>query len=146
VLFFDTLILRTLFRFLLAALFIFAGTVHLADPDLFLPIMPPQVPFPIACILISGTAELIGGGGLLFPAGKVRVAIGWWLVALLVAVFPANIYMAVAHVKVHGFPAHAWEAWARLPLQVVLIGLVFWVTEAWSGICRKGAAMKFDTP
>jgi uncharacterized membrane protein len=137
---------RLITRILLASLFLFAGTVHLVNPELFLPVMPPWIPFHLFCILASGVFELLGGVGLLVPVRVIRVITGWGLVLLLLAVFPANIYMAVAHVKVHGFPAHAWEAWARLPLQVVLIGLVFWVTEAWSGICRKGAAMKFDTP
>ncbi len=96
--------LRLIFRLLLAALFLFAGALHLIDPTLFLPIMPPIVPFPIACILISGVAELVGGVGLLVPVRAVQVATGWWLLALLLAVFPANIYMAVAHVQIHGFP------------------------------------------
>jgi uncharacterized membrane protein len=125
--------LRLIFRLLLAALFLFAGALHLIDPTLFLPIMPPIVPFPIACILISGVAELVGGVGLLVPVRAVQVATGWWLLALLLAVFPANIYMAVAHVQIHGFPKHEWEAWARLPLQAILMGLVAWLT----GLAQK---------
>jgi uncharacterized membrane protein len=134
---FITLILRAIFRFLLAALFFAAALLHFSDPRLFLPIMPPQIPFPIACILVSGAAELLGAIGLVLPWRGVQVMTGWGLTLLLLAVFPANIYMAVAHVQIRGFPAHEWEAWARLALQPILIGLVLWVTGAWSETCRK---------
>jgi uncharacterized membrane protein len=140
------LILRSLCRYLLAALFLFAGVLHLRRPEVFLPIMPPQIPFPVACILISGGAELLGGVGLLFPEGRVRIAAGWWLLALLVAVFPANIYMAAAHVKIPGLKIEPWMAWARLPLQPIVMALVAWVSGAWSGICRKGGSMKLKPP
>jgi uncharacterized membrane protein len=129
-------ILRTLLRLLLAALFLFAGTVHLRDPDLFLPIMPPWLPFHLTCILISGVVELAGGIGLLIPVRPVQIATGCILLLLLLAVFPANIYMAMANVKIHGFPAHAWEAWARLPLQPLLIAAVLWVTRLWPSTCK----------
>jgi uncharacterized membrane protein len=124
---------RLIVRLLLAALFLFAGTVHLRDPDLFLPVMPPWIPFHRACILISGVFELLGGLGLLVPLRPVQLAAGWGLALLLIAVFPANIYMAVAQVKVLGFPAHEWMAWARLALQPLFIMAVLWVTRvlAW---------------
>ena len=122
--------IRLIVRLLLAALFLFAGTVHLREPDLFMPVMPPWIPFPRACILISGVFELLGGLGLLIPVRSVEIATGWGLTLLLIAVFPANIYMAVAHVKVHGFPAHEWMAWARLTLQPLFIVAVLWVTRA----------------
>ena len=128
---------RRITRYLLAALFLFAGTAHLLHPGLFLPVMPPGIPFPLACILISGVFELLGGAGLLIPRRAVQVAVGWGLTLLLIAVFPANIYMAVAHVKVHGFPAHEWMAWARLALQPLFIAGVLWVTRSWPGICNR---------
>jgi len=128
VLSFTTLLFRAITRILLAALFFAAAMLHFFNPRLFLPIMPPQVPFPIACIILSGAAELLGAIGLLVPRRRVQLLTGCWLTLLLIAVFPANIYMAVAHIKIHGFPAHDWMAWARLPLQAVLIG-------AWSEIC-----------
>jgi uncharacterized membrane protein len=140
------LILRTLCRYLLAALFLFAGAVHLYRPEIFLPIMPPEIPFPVACILISGVAEFLGGIGLLFPEGRIRTAAGWWLLALLIAVFPANIYMAAVNVKIPGLKIEPWMAWARLPLQPLLMVMVAWVSGAWTGICRKGASMKFKPP
>ena len=139
---FRALLLRTLVRLLLAALFLFAGTLHLRHPELFLPVMPPSIPFPLACIEISGLFELLGGLGLLLglliPARPIQVVTGWGLALLLVAVFPANIYMALAHVKVHGFPSQPWIGWARLPLQLLLIVAVLWVTRAWPEKCSKG--------
>ena len=119
---------RVIVRFLLAALFLAAGIVHLLDPHLFLPIMPPAFPFPLFCILASGVAEISGGFGLLVPSPLVQAAAGLGLVLLLLAVFPANIYMAAHHVRIHGFPKHDWEAWARLPLQPLLILAVAWVS------------------
>jgi uncharacterized membrane protein len=123
---------RLIVRLLLAALFLFAGTVHLVDPGLFLPIMPPTVPFPLLCIEVSGVFELLGGAGLLVPNRRIEVLTGWGLTLLLVAVFPANIYMAAAHIRVHGIPAQPWITWARLPLQSLLILAVVWVTRIWA--------------
>ena len=125
---------RFLLRLLLAAIFLFAGTVHLIDPRLFLPIMPPGIPWPVACIIVSGVFELLGGVGLLVPNASVRKLAGIGLIPLLVAVFPANIYMAVAHIQVHGIPSQPWMAWARLLLQPILILAVWWV----SGLRLRG--------
>ena len=118
-------------RILLAALFLFAGTVHLYKTRLFLPIMPPFIPFPRLCVVVSGIFEILGGLGLLLPVRAIEVATGWGLVLLLLAVFPANIYMAAADVRINGFPAHAWMSWARLPLQPLLIVALLWVTHLW---------------
>ncbi|MDB4793760.1 DoxX family protein [Methylacidiphilales bacterium] len=128
---------RLIVRLFLALLFLFAGTVHLLDPSLFLPVMPPWIPFPLLCIKASGIFELLGGIGLLIPEPRILFLIGWGLTLLLVAVFPANIYMAVAHVKVHGFPSESWIGWARLPLQPLLILAVLWVTRIWPGKQRR---------
>jgi uncharacterized membrane protein len=122
---------RLVGRLLLAALFLFAGTFHLLDAQLFLSIMPPWIPQPMAGILISGVAELLGGLGLLVPVREVQRAAGWGLLLLLVAVFPANIYMAAAHIQVDGFPSENWMSWARLPLQPVLMFVVSWATGIW---------------
>jgi uncharacterized membrane protein len=125
------LIGRLITRILLASLFLFAGTVHLIDPALFFPLMPPWIPFPYFSIIASGVFELLGGIGLLLPNLRIRVLTGWCLTLLLLAVFPANIYMAVAHVQIHGVPSQPWMAWVRLPLQAVLILAVLWSTQAW---------------
>jgi uncharacterized membrane protein len=114
------------FRWLLAGVFIFAGAMHLLRPSIFLLIMPPWMPGPLACVKISGICEILGGLGLISPFPELRFWAAWGLVALLIAVFPANIYMATHHIRVNGFPSRAWMAWARLPLQPILIWLVLW--------------------
>jgi len=121
--------LRTFLRFVLAAVFLLAGTVHLVNARLFLPIMPPEIPWPMACILVSGVFEGLGGLGLLAPRARIRAWAGIGLILLLIAVFPANIYMAAAHIRVHGIPSQPWMAWARLPLQPVLMAAVWWAAE-----------------
>jgi len=123
--------IRRILRVLLAALFLYAGVLHLTNPDLFLPIMPPWIPFHLPCIEISGVFELLGGIGLLVPNRRVQILTGWGLVLLLVAVFPANIYMAADNIKIHGIPSQPWMGWARLPLQPLLIVAVLWVTRIW---------------
>lgn len=106
---------------LLAALFVAAGTLHFVTPRFFDQIVPPGLPLsPRAATLISGAAELAGGLGLLHPA--TRPAARWGLLALLVAVFPANIYMAQFPERFHVSPA---VAWGRLPLQPLLMWLVW---------------------
>ena len=68
---------------------------------------------------ISGVAEIAGGIGLLIPRWRNHAA--WGLVLLLIAVFPANIYMAVAHLQYEGLLGKSWVQWLRLPLQLPLI-------------------------
>jgi uncharacterized membrane protein len=129
---------RIVTRLLLAALFLFAGTVHLRDPKLFLQVMPPAIPFPVACILFSGVCELLGSIGLLIPWRPVQLLAGWGLTLLLIAVFPANIYMAVDNVRVNGHLIPAWLLWLRLPLQPLFMAGVLWVTGIWPRNCNKG--------
>lgn len=109
---------------LLAAIFVSAGTIHFLRPRIFDSIVPPYVPMPPrAATLISGAAELAGGLGLLHPA--TRPAARWGLLALLLAVFPANLQMALQAGKFEPIPA--WALWARLPLQPLL---AYWVWRA----------------
>jgi len=110
-----------------SALYVAAGSLHFLKTGTYLKIMPPQIPWPVAMIYMSGAAEIAGGIGLLIPA--VRRAAAWGLVALLVAVFPANIYMAMADVQVTMTPIPKALLWARLPLQGLLIWWVLWCTE-----------------
>jgi uncharacterized membrane protein len=120
---------RLVVRLLFAALFLFTGTVHLFDPGLFRPVMPPWIPFPRACVIVSGIAELLGAVGLLVPNSSIQQAAGLGLTLLLIAIFPANIYMATHHIRIHGFPSHSWMTWVRLPLQALFIWGVIWCTK-----------------
>ena len=87
-------------RVLLAILFMVSGSLHFFAPPLYLRIMPPYLPAPLALVYISGVAEILGGAGLLIPS--TRQAAAWGLIALLIAVLPANIYMATAHLSAPG--------------------------------------------
>jgi uncharacterized membrane protein len=122
---------RLVIRLLLCALFAAAGVVHITNPALFFPIMPPIIPFRWACVVFSGVLELLGAAGLLVPQRRIQQLTGVGLSLLLVAVFPANIYMAAENIRIHGIPSQPWMGWARLPLQPVLILAVLWVTRLW---------------
>ncbi len=108
-------LLRTLF----ALAFVAAGIGHLVVPDFYLQIMPPFLPHPKLLVAISGIAQIAGGVGLLVASTRRAAAFG--LVLLLIAVFPANIYMAAAHVPATGWAGNRWLQWLRLPLQIPLI-------------------------
>jgi uncharacterized membrane protein len=100
-----------------SALFITAGVLHFMRPEPFVRIMPPGLPAPELLVYLSGAAEIGLGLGLL-PRRTRRLA-AWGLVALLLAVFPANVYMATLPGGGLGLPQ--WVLWARLPLQGLLI-------------------------
>lgn len=108
---------------LLAALFVGAGTLHFLNPAPFDRIVPPGLPLlPRTATLLSGAAEIAGGLGLLHPL--TRPFARWGLLALLVVVFPANVFMAQHAEQFQPLPA--WGLWARLPLQPLLIWAVWW--------------------
>ena len=109
-------------RYALALLFVLAGTWHFVHPATYLAIMPPQLPQPLVLVYLSGVFEILGGLGLLFS--RTHLLAGWGLLALLVAVFPANVHMALIHEQL-GIPG--WVAWGRLPLQ---LPLMWWVWRA----------------
>lgn len=99
-----------------AILYIAAGANHFISPKTYLAIMPPYIPSHNLMVIVSGIAEILLGIGLLFPATRSLSA--WGLIILLIAVFPANLYMATAS-RFRKLPA--WLRWARLPLQLILI-------------------------
>lgn len=117
---------RLFFCWLAAAFYMGAGFLHFVHPAPYLKIMPPYIPWHLAMVYVSGAAEMAGGAGLLIP--KLRRAAAWGLVALLIAVFPANVYMATDHIQMTVRPLPEWTAWARLPLQGLLIWWVLWCT------------------
>jgi uncharacterized membrane protein len=118
-----------LLRAALAAFFAFTGTMHFVRPRFFEAIVPPAIePQKKEVVAISGYAEIAGAALVLHPASR-RFG-RWWLLALLVAVFPANIHMAVNPEQIRGldmrkFPR--WALWARLPLQPLAM---VWVWRA----------------
>ena len=105
--------------------FVLAGALHFVIPRVYRRIMPPYVPAPQAMVYVSGVAEIAGGAGLM--RARSRRAAGWWLIATLLAVFPANLHMAL-HADVYPeVPGGAAALWGRLPFQAVFIA---WVRAA----------------
>jgi uncharacterized membrane protein len=117
----------SLSRRLLAAFFVGAGTLHFVKLEPYEAIVPPALPRPREIVLVSGAAEVAGGLGVLVR--PLRSWAGWWLIALLIAVFPANVYMALDPNEVFRkrFPRVA--LWLRLPLQGAFIAWVWAATE-----------------
>ena len=110
--------MKVFFRILLSALVVFAGVLHFVHPEPFVAIVPAFLPAPLALVYISGFFEILGGIGLQIP--RVQRAAAWGLVALFIAVFPANVYMAIYHVPFNG-AVYPIMGWVRLPLQAVLV-------------------------
>jgi uncharacterized membrane protein len=96
--------------------FVVAGLLHFVVPKTYQAIMPDYLPAHRELIYASGVAEAAGGLGLLSSDPKVRRWSAWWLIATLVAVFPANLHMALNPDRYAQIPKAA--LWARLPLQV----------------------------
>ena len=107
--------------YVLALSFCGAGIMHFVATDSFVQIVPPALPHARLLVQISGVAEFSGGIGLLVPG--LRRAAGFGLIVLLLAVFPANIYMAVDAARFASV-GPAWVFWLRLPLQFLLIWFV----------------------
>jgi uncharacterized membrane protein len=112
-------------RTALALFFIIAGSAHFIAPRAYLSIVPSYLPWPAGLIALSGAAEILGGLGVFFRS--TRRAAGWWLIVLLIAVFPANIYATSTGMTIAGHAVPAGMLWARLPFQLLLIGWVYWV-------------------
>jgi uncharacterized membrane protein len=123
--------LKTATRWLLAAFLVAAGVMHFVDPWFFVQIMPPYLPWHWELVYVSGAIEIVLGVLLLVPATQRRAA--WGAIALFVAVFPANLHMAMANVQFDPLPASGQPsqaaAWLRLPLQLVLIAWAYWYTR-----------------
>jgi uncharacterized membrane protein len=111
-----------------AALFyIAAGALHSIKPATYQRIMPPYIPWPAAMVQISGACEILGDLGLL--VGWSRRAAAWGLILLLIAVFPANVFMAMHPIEAGAASITPVLRWGRLPLQLLLIWWLFWCTR-----------------
>lgn len=117
---------------LLGVTFVFAGVMHFVVPGFYEQIVPPQLPLRHAIVIVSGLAEIALGVGVLVP--KTRRLSAWGLVALLVAVFPANVYMATSGVQLEGLPSFMSQPtptarWVRLPFQAVFLAWAWLFTR-----------------
>jgi uncharacterized membrane protein len=124
---------RAYTRYVLSALFMAAGVLHFVAPAFYVAIVPPYLPWPRALVYVSGGGEVAGGVGLLLePPMRQWASLG--LMALLLAVFPANVHMTHEAVATRGWGApYTLGTLARLPFQFVLLGIVWWAGWAAGG-------------
>jgi len=117
--------------YVMGPLYVVAGVLHFVVPELYIQIIPPVLPAPLTLVYLSGLTEIAVGLGVLSP--RTRPYAAWATIALLVAIFPANVYMATSMVAIEGGPGggdpSALVRWARLPLQGVLILWAYWYTD-----------------
>ena len=117
--------IKTILKYLLAFGFVLAGVNHFLNPAFYLRMMPPVLPAPLFLIFLSGAFQIAFGTLLLIP--KFTRFAAWGIVALLIAVFPANVFMAL---NPQTFPEFSPAAlYLRLPLQFVMIAWAFWFTK-----------------
>ena len=116
--------LRVIVRWVFSLSLIAVGVSHFTDPEPFVEIMPPPLaPWALELVYWSGVFEILGGVGLLVE--RTRRLAGWGVLALLVAVYPANIYMAVEGVGFAGLEPNPVALWLRLPLQFVFMAVTW---------------------
>jgi uncharacterized membrane protein len=127
---------KVILKYLFAVSFVLAGLNHFINTDFYLKIMPPYLPWHLSLVYLSGIVEIVLGAALLIP--KLTSAAAWGLIALLIAVFPANIHMAVNNEL---YPAYnVTSLWLRLPLQIVLMVCAYWYTVPNSRRVKGGDA------
>ena len=115
---------KLILLWVMALAYILGGFNHLVNPEFYVGIIPPNLPNPEWLNLFSGLAETVLGVFLLEP--RTRVFAAWGIIALLIAVFPANLSV----VAENGGAA----AWGRLPFQALFIAWAWWYTREQSGI------------
>ena len=116
---------KVVMKYLLVVLYVAAGINHFVNLDFYLKMMPPYLPWHLALVYISGVAEIVLGALVLFP--RFTQLAGWGLIVLLIAVFPANVFMAQ---NPHLFPDISQTALLiRLPIQLLLIWWAWWATR-----------------
>jgi uncharacterized membrane protein len=119
---------RAVVRVLVSLAMVLVGIDHFANPVPFARIVPAELPAPRMLVYVSGAFEILLGAALFHP--RMRRLAGYGLVALYVAVFPANINMAVRGIALDPeHPLPTWVTWVRLPFQLVFIALALWVSR-----------------
>ena len=110
--------------YVMSFMYIFIGIRHFIDPQYFLDIVPPQLPFKLFLVYFTGLIEVVGGAAILSP--KSRKAGAYLLIFLLVSVFPANIYLYLSETPQNLLGISKTDALIRMPFQIPLILLAFW--------------------
>ncbi len=112
-------------KYLLGIFFVGAGVMHFVKPDFYLKLMPPYLPWHLGLVYVSGVAEILLG--LLVVIPKYTRLAAWGLIALLLAVFPANLYVAMNPLALPD--VNPRSLWIRLPFQLVFIAWAWWFTR-----------------
>jgi len=110
--------------YVMSIMYVFIGIRHLLDPQYFLHIVPPQLPFKLFLVYLTGVIEVVGGAAILSP--KSRKVGAYLLIFLLVSVFPANIYLYASETPQSLLGISKIDALIRMPFQAPLILLAFW--------------------
>jgi uncharacterized membrane protein len=119
---------KQLLLYLMSAFYILAGFNHLVNPEFYVAIMPPNLPAPELLHVVAGLAEIVLGVFLLDR--RARPFAAWGIIALLIAIFPANLYVARQNVGIGGPGTGGGTAnWIRLPFQALFIAWAWWYTE-----------------
>jgi uncharacterized membrane protein len=120
--------LKRAIRLIFAVSMLAVGSLHFVAPAGFVQIVPAFLPAPLALVYVSGFFEILGGAGLLVARARRWAGLG--LVALYVAVFPANINMAIHGIQPFGAHLPAWMMWLRLPFQALFIAGAWWLSRS----------------
>ena len=110
--------------YIMSIMYIFIGIRHFTDPQYFIDIVPPQLPFKLFLVYFTGLIEVVGGVAILTP--KTRKVGAYLLIFLLVSVFPANIYLYISETPQNLLGISKMDALIRMPFQIPLILLAFW--------------------
>jgi len=128
-------VIKTILCYVFAAFFAVAGILHFVQDDVFAAIVPPLLPFPFLIVWITGVMELVLAVGLVMP--KYRKLSGLLLAPYLLAVLPANIYMAMADIPFDGKDLTTVQLWGRVALQFPLIAVILWASGNWGRKQKK---------
>ena len=120
--------IKRVLLYVMGVFHVFAGVMRFVAPDPYLRIMPAYLPWHLELVHLSGAAEILCGIGVMIP--QTRVLAAWATIALLIALFPADVNVAI-----HDLPmgeategAGIWN-WVRLPFQAVFIAWAWWYTR-----------------
>ena len=119
---------RLLLLLALSLFFINVGVDHFINPDFYLNIMPDYLPFHAEAVYLSGFFEILGGIVVLIP--KLRALARWGLISLLIAVFPANIYLFNSEIAQNSYGISSQDALIRMPFQIPLIIIAYWHSKS----------------
>ena len=120
-------LVKRLSLWLMGAFYVFAGIRHFTHPDFYMQIMPTYLPWHGELVFLSGVAEVLLGIGVVIP--RFTRPCAWGIIALLIAVYPANIHMWWNDVRIDGTPTPPYFHAVRLPFQLVFIAWAYWYTR-----------------